>query len=71
MRISYDPKTDMLYIHLVEKPGVDSDEVSPGIVIDFDENQQVVGMEIEDASKVTDLSSFAVNMIPAVPVQED
>jgi len=35
MRLSYDPKTDSLYIHLTERPSIESDEVANGIVLDF------------------------------------
>lgn len=36
MKFQYDPETDSLYIDLSEKPGVDSSEVAPGVVLDFD-----------------------------------
>jgi len=36
MRLNYDAATDSLYIHLAERPSVDSDEVVDGVVLDFD-----------------------------------
>lgn len=55
MRITYDPNTDTLTVILKEAPVVESDEDKPGIVVDWDENGDVVGFEILDASqRVTD-----------------
>ena len=54
----------MLYIELVGRVSTDSAEVSPGIVLDFDEHQQVVGIEIEDASKSIDLSRVEMSALP-------
>lgn len=55
MRITYDPNTDTLTVILKETPVVESDEDKPGIVVDWDENGDVVGFEILDASqRVTD-----------------
>ncbi|MGB0389308.1 MAG: DUF2283 domain-containing protein [Ardenticatenaceae bacterium] len=55
MTFQYYAETDMLYIELFHRISIDSAEVAPGIVLDFDEHQQVVGIEIEDASKSIDL----------------
>ncbi|HDN78988.1 MAG TPA: DUF2283 domain-containing protein, partial [Chloroflexi bacterium] len=38
MIFEYYPETDMLYIKLVEGVSVESEEVAPGIVLDYDEN---------------------------------
>ena len=48
MRIRYDAKVDALYLELDDSEVVDSDEVKPGIVIDFNANKQVVGIEVLD-----------------------
>lgn len=48
MRIRYDEKVDALYIRLDDAKVVESDEVKPGIVLDFDEKNQVVGIEVLD-----------------------
>jgi uncharacterized protein YuzE len=45
MKLSYDQATDSLYIHLVDKPSVDSDEVSYGVVLDFDTDGALVGID--------------------------
>jgi uncharacterized protein YuzE len=42
----YDQKTDALYLRLDDSKIIESAEVQPGIVLDFDANNQVVGVEI-------------------------
>jgi len=39
----------MLYIRLMDAESVESEEVAQGIVLDFDQDNRVVGIEIEDA----------------------
>ncbi len=42
----------------------ESEEVAPGVVIDFDANNHIVGIEVEDASKLLDLSQLEVSSLP-------
>jgi len=51
MKLTYDKVTDIVYIQLSEQAVVESDEDKPGIIIDYDADGNVVGMEILDASK--------------------
>ena len=60
MILQYHPHTDMLYIQLTTGVSTESEEVAPGIVLDFDERKQVIGIEIEDASTFIDLSRRVV-----------
>ena len=46
MKMHYDEKSDALYLRLDESKIIESEEVQPGIVLDFDVNNQVVGVEI-------------------------
>jgi uncharacterized protein YuzE len=64
MMVQYYPDTDMLYIKLAEGSSTDSDEVAPGIVLDMDERNRVIGVEIEDASKLMDLSQLELRALP-------
>jgi len=64
MIFQYYPDTDMLYIKLASKISAESEEVAPGIVLDFDEQNQVIGIEIEDASAFVDLSRLEVSALP-------
>jgi uncharacterized protein YuzE len=64
MNFQYFPETDMLYIKLADRVSTESEEVAPGIVLDYDERNQVIGIEIEDASKSVDLNRLEVSALP-------
>ncbi|MBD1401619.1 DUF2283 domain-containing protein [Pelovirga terrestris] len=46
MKVHFDEKADAVYLKLTDSNIVESEEVSPGIILDFDENNQVVGIEM-------------------------
>jgi uncharacterized protein YuzE len=46
MKMHYDQKIDALYLRLDDSKIIESAEVQPGIVLDYDANNQVVGVEI-------------------------
>ena len=46
MKARYDEKTDALYLELDQSEVIESEEVSPGIVLDFNAKKQVIGIEI-------------------------
>lgn len=56
----------MLCIRLRSAPSTESEEVSPGVVLDYDKHNAVVGIEIEDASQKVDLTRLEVNALPLV-----
>lgn len=64
MRIDYYAETDSLYIDLADKVGSDSREVAPGVALDFDESGRLVGIDIDHASEVVDLSRLDVESVP-------
>ena len=64
MKIAYYPDTDSMYIDLSAKSSVESKEVSPGVVLDFDSDGNIVGIDIDNASKKLDLSELVLNKIP-------
>lgn len=64
MKISYDKATDSLYIHLSDRPSVDSDEVNDGVVLDYDENGTLVGIDVQHASQRADISKLSVQHLP-------
>ena len=64
MRLSYDPETDSLYIHLVERPSTDSDEVADGVVLDFDAAGGIVGIDVQQASQHVDITRLLVSRLP-------
>ena len=64
MRLSCHSDTDSLYIHLVERPGVEAHEVAEGIIVDFDADGKPVGIDIEHAQKILDLTTLESESLP-------
>ena len=64
MRIAYHAETDSLYIDLSEKPSVESREVSEGVVLDYVASGNLVGIDIDHASKKVDLRTLILSRIP-------
>jgi uncharacterized protein YuzE len=64
MKFHYYAETDSLYIDLADRPGVESREVAPGVVLDFDAAGRLVGMDIDQASQVVDLSRLEAVQFP-------
>jgi uncharacterized protein YuzE len=65
MRINYYPETDSLYIDLSSKPSVDSREVSDGIVLDYGEDGNLVGIDIDEASTKLEIRELILSKLPA------
>lgn len=51
MRLTVDPEVDALYLRLNDAQIVDSEQVGSGIVLDYDANDNVVGVEVLHLSK--------------------
>jgi len=64
MVFEYFSDSDMLYIKLAEGISTESEEVAPGVVLDFDEDNRIIGLEVEDASKFVDLSRLELRALP-------
>lgn len=64
MKFHYYPETDSLYISLLDQPSVDSQEVANGIMLDFDAEGHLVGLDIDHASQVVDLSTLEASSLP-------
>jgi len=59
MKAVYDPESDTLAVTFSDSPVDESDEDKPGVILDYDKDGHVVGIEILDASKrVTNPRSF-------------
>ena len=65
MKLNYYPETDSLYIDLSEKTSVDSKEVSEGIVLDYDVEGNLVGIDIDNASKKVQLKELVLSRLPS------
>lgn len=70
MRLNYYEDTDSLYIDLSEKSSVDSREVASGVVIDFGENGEIVGIDIDHASRIVNLQKLESVSIPFRSVEK-
>ena len=55
MKLNYFADTDSLYIELAAQPSTKSKEVSEGVVIDYDERGNLVGIDIDNASTKVDM----------------
>lgn len=64
MSVNYYSDTDSLYIDLSNWPSAESEEVAPGVVLDFDSEGHIVGIDSEDASKIVDLSRLESSALP-------
>ena len=51
MKLKIDRGADALYLTLDEAPAVESEEVSPGIIVDYNDKEEVVGIEMLYLSK--------------------
>lgn len=64
MILEYHPESDMLVIKLMEGVSSESAEIAPGVVLDFDENDRILAIEIEDASKTVNLTALELRSLP-------
>lgn len=64
MKLHYYKDTDSLYIDLSEKKSIDSREVTPGVVLDFDSKGHLVGIDIDHASRNANISKLETIALP-------
>jgi len=64
MKLRYYSDTDSLYIDLSDSPSVESREVSEGIVLDYGAAGELVGIDIDQASKRARLDEFSLVHLP-------
>ena len=64
MKLHYYPDTDSLYIDLSSKTSVSSEEISEGVVLDYDEDGNLVGLDIDHASIKLDLKELVLSKLP-------
>jgi uncharacterized protein YuzE len=65
MKLNYYPETDSLYIDLSEKTSIESKEISEGIVLDYDAEGNLVGIDIDNASKKVQLKELILSRLPS------
>ena len=67
MKIEYSKTADALYVYFREAEVAKSTEIQEGVVIDFDSEEQIVGIEVLDASarlSPSDLVNFSIENLP-------
>ena len=64
MKLNYYSDTDSLYIDLSEQTSVESREISEGIVLDYDANGDLAGIDIDNASQKVELHKLTVSKLP-------
>jgi uncharacterized protein YuzE len=65
MKINYYKDTDSLYIDLTSSPGAESREISEGIVLDYDAQGNLAGIDIDNASLKANLREVILNKLPS------
>jgi uncharacterized protein YuzE len=69
MKLHYYPETDSLYIELRDMPATETREIAGGLNADFDESGNVVGLDIDGASKKLDLDTLEAIALPIVSLK--
>ena len=64
MKLHYYPETDSLYVELKAGPGAETREVANGLNVDLDATGDVIGFDIDHASKRIDLSTLETEALP-------
>ena len=64
MKLHYYAETDSLYIDLAAAPSAGSQEISDGLVADYDDRGRIVGLDIQHASERLDLSTLETYHLP-------
>ena len=65
MKLNYYPETDSLYINLSEQPSVETREISEGILLDYDADGGLVGIDIDNASHKVEMEKLILSKLPA------
>ena len=64
MKVNYFPDTDSLYIDLADRPSAESREISEGVVLDYDNDGTLDGIDINNASSKVALDRLVVSKLP-------
>jgi uncharacterized protein YuzE len=64
MKLNYHPETDSFYIDLSALPSAESREISDGVVLDYDRDGNLVGIDIDNASRKVELERLVLRQLP-------
>jgi uncharacterized protein YuzE len=70
MKLKIDEQADALYLTLSEAPASESEEISPGIIMDYDAEGRVVGIEMLHLSRRAPLADLRRWQIESVPAED-
>ena len=65
MKLKYYRDTDSLYIDLSDKSSAESRPISEGVVLDYDADGNLVGIDIDNASRRVNLGEVILSKLPA------
>lgn len=65
MKLNYHPETDSLYIDLSEQGSSESRQISEGVVLDYDASGNLVGIDIDNASRKVQLGRLILSRLPS------
>jgi uncharacterized protein YuzE len=74
MKLTVDEEADALHFRLIDVPAAESDEIAPGVIVDYDESNQVIGIEVLGLSKrhpPVNLMDFQFQVTSRRPVQPE
>ncbi len=63
MKLNYYSETNFLYIDLSSKPSKESAEISEGIVLDYDGDEHIIGIDINNARRKIDLDKIILKKV--------
>jgi uncharacterized protein YuzE len=66
MKLNYHRETDSLYIDLSERPSAESREIWEGVVLDYDADGNLVGIDIDNATRNVDMERLVLSKLPGI-----
>lgn len=67
MKIEYSKEADAFYVYFKEEYVAKSKEIEDGVVIDFDKDNQIIGIEVLDVSRrfsISDIVNVSIENLP-------
>jgi uncharacterized protein YuzE len=65
MKLNYYAATDSLYIDLADRPSAESREISEGVVLDYDIDGKLVGIDIDNATNKVEMKKLVLSKLPS------
>jgi uncharacterized protein YuzE len=65
LKLNYHADTDSLYIELCDRPSVESREISEGVVLDYDADGRLVGIDVDNAGNKIELQKVLLSKLPS------